>query len=393
MTRSPPPTTGRVGAVLDHLSTEACYAREDVAGHQLIEADGFRRRRLPAPHQPGRRPPAPHPRRRPQPGPRRRRPVVRPRRPAPLHLWKKTAGTLYQSALRAELAPLGLAWDIRRNGLSELRDIPKSGASGVLQAPGRHRGRRWSREGATSAEGSRDRRSRHSGTQACRRHRGRRAARRIGPSSSAAIELPDGAGGTRPASVDDLTAALGREAVARTRARRGRGGLSGPGRRERRVARRLGDRRTAPLGLRRPRHQGNARHPARIDLHPTGRHQCRGQGIRRHPRRGSGAHGQIPRPGRGRPGPRRPRCRHRAHPDPERPRRPGHERRPALHDHRAAGRRTAHHRLRLSHAWAKEPAGSPPTWSNTSSSTIPISTANRPTVCGHCSPRATATTW
>ena len=43
-----------------------------------------------------------------------------------LFTWKMTAGTLYQSALRAELAPLGLAWDIRRNGLSELRDIPKA---------------------------------------------------------------------------------------------------------------------------------------------------------------------------------------------------------------------------------------------------------------------------
>jgi len=31
-----------------------------------------------------------------------------------------TAGTLYRSGLRAELAPLGLGWDIRRNGLSEL---------------------------------------------------------------------------------------------------------------------------------------------------------------------------------------------------------------------------------------------------------------------------------
>ena len=43
-----------------------------------------------------------------------------------LFAWKMTAGTLYRSALRAELAPLGLAWDIRRNGLSELRDVPKA---------------------------------------------------------------------------------------------------------------------------------------------------------------------------------------------------------------------------------------------------------------------------
>ena len=30
-----------VGAVLDHLSTEACYARRGAGGRQLIEADGF----------------------------------------------------------------------------------------------------------------------------------------------------------------------------------------------------------------------------------------------------------------------------------------------------------------------------------------------------------------
>lgn len=42
-----------------------------------------------------------------------------------LYAWQKTAGTMYQSALRAELAPLGPAWRVRRNGLGELRDIPK----------------------------------------------------------------------------------------------------------------------------------------------------------------------------------------------------------------------------------------------------------------------------
>jgi conjugative relaxase-like TrwC/TraI family protein len=42
-----------------------------------------------------------------------------------LYAWKKTAGTLYQSALRSELAPLGLSWEVRRNGLSELADLRK----------------------------------------------------------------------------------------------------------------------------------------------------------------------------------------------------------------------------------------------------------------------------
>ena len=46
-----------------------------------------------------------------------------------------------------------------------------------------------------------------------------------------------------------------------------------------------------------------------------------------------------------------------------------------------------------SHGSAKEPAGLPPTWSNASFDSIPIWTSNRPTVCGHCSARATATTW
>ena len=61
-----------IGAVLDHLSKEACYARRGHGGAQLIEANGFYRRRLSSPHQPGRRPAAPYPCRRPEPGPRRR---------------------------------------------------------------------------------------------------------------------------------------------------------------------------------------------------------------------------------------------------------------------------------------------------------------------------------
>ena len=114
-----------VGAVLDHLSAEACYARRGAGGHQLIETNGFigaafRHRTSRAGD------------------PQLHTHVVVPnlvqgadgRWSAPdgrhLYLWQKAAGTLYQSALRAELAPLGLAWDIRRNGLSELRDIPKS---------------------------------------------------------------------------------------------------------------------------------------------------------------------------------------------------------------------------------------------------------------------------
>ena len=111
--------------MLDHLSKEACYARRGHGGAQLIEANGFigaafRHRTSRAGD------------------PQLHTHVVVPnlvqgadgRWSAPdgrhLFTWKMTAGTLYRSALRAELAPLGLAWDIRRNGLSELRDVPKA---------------------------------------------------------------------------------------------------------------------------------------------------------------------------------------------------------------------------------------------------------------------------
>ena len=47
-----------------------------------------------------------------------------------------TGGALYRSALRAELAPLGLAWQVQHNGLSELRDIPKADPASILEASG-----------------------------------------------------------------------------------------------------------------------------------------------------------------------------------------------------------------------------------------------------------------
>src|SRR5664280_268979 len=114
-----------VGAVLDHLSAEACFVRRGAGGQQLREANGFigaafRHRTSRASD------------------PQLHTHVVVPnlvqgadgRWSAPdgrhLYTWQKTAGTLYQSALRAELAPLGLRWQVRRNGLGELADIPKN---------------------------------------------------------------------------------------------------------------------------------------------------------------------------------------------------------------------------------------------------------------------------
>ncbi len=198
-----------VGAVLDHLSTEACYARRGRDGKHLVEANGFigaafRHRTSRAGD------------------PQLHTHVVVPnlvqsadgRWSAPdgrhLFTWKMTGGTLYRSALRAELAPLGLAWDIRRNGLSELRDVPKS----VLRA---FSTRRVDIEQAMEERGS---------TSAAAAAKAALATRIRKPAGSTAtellregwveqlgaIEVPDGSGGRRPASVDDLTAALGREA-------------------------------------------------------------------------------------------------------------------------------------------------------------------------------------
>src|SRR5664280_2100137 len=138
-----------VGAVLDHLSTEACYARRGAGGHQLIEGNGFigaafRHRTSRAGD------------------PQLHTHVVVPNlvrgvdgqwsAPDGRHLftWKMTGGALYRSALRAELAPLGLSWQVQRNGLSELRDIPKV----ILRAFSRRRAdieQAMEQRGSTSA--------------------------------------------------------------------------------------------------------------------------------------------------------------------------------------------------------------------------------------------------
>ena len=105
----------------------------------------------------------------------------------------------------------------------------------------------------------------------------------------AAIELPDGEGGTPPGHCRRCDRRPRAEPAAQPPGpAEVEAALPGPGRRERRVARRLGDRRAATS--RRPAHPapGPARHPARIDLHPPRGHLRRGQGVRRHPRRGGG---------------------------------------------------------------------------------------------------------
>ena len=200
-----------VSAVLDQLSNEACFARRARDGKQLIEANGFigaafRHRTSRAGD------------------PQLHTHVVVPNlvrgvdgqwsAPDGRHLftWKMTGGALYRSALRAELAPLGLRWQVQRNGLSELADVPKT----VLRAFSR---RRADIEHAMEQRGT---------TSAAAAAKVALVTRERKPTVSiagdvlrdgwdeqlSAIELPDGAGGTRPAIVDDLTAALGQEVTA-----------------------------------------------------------------------------------------------------------------------------------------------------------------------------------
>jgi conjugative relaxase-like TrwC/TraI family protein len=196
-----------VGAVLDHLSKEACYARRGRDGKHLIEADGFigaafRHRTSRASD------------------PQLHTHVVVPnlvhadgRWSAPdgrhLFTWKMTGGALYRSALRSELEPLGLAWQVRHNGLSELRDIPEP----ILRAFSK---RRHDIEQAMDQRGTS---SAAAAVKAALATRDRKPAGSIAEDvlrtawteQLSMIEIPDAEGGTRLATVDDLTAILGQE--------------------------------------------------------------------------------------------------------------------------------------------------------------------------------------
>ena len=197
-----------VVSVLDHLSTEACYARRRAGGRELVEGNGFvgaafRHRTSRAGD------------------PQLHTHVVVPNLvqstdgqwSAPdgrqLYAWAKTAGTMYQSALRAELRPLGLAWHVRRNGLGELRDIPKT----VLRAFSK---RRTDIEAAMEAKGFDSYRTSRTVTLATRDRKPAVVGhldvlRERWSEQLAETEVPDGPDGARPASVDDLTAAFDHE--------------------------------------------------------------------------------------------------------------------------------------------------------------------------------------
>jgi conjugative relaxase-like TrwC/TraI family protein len=197
-----------IGAVLDHLSTEASYARRGRDGKRLVEANGFigaafRHRTSRAGD------------------PQLHTHVVVPNlvqgpdgqwsAPDARHLytWQKAAGTMYQSALRAELAPLGLAWHVRRNGLGELRDVPKT----ILRAFSK---RRTDIEETMQQRGFTSSKAAEKSALATRQRKpaGTTPADLLREGWSqqlAEIELPDDKGGLRPASVDDVTAALGND--------------------------------------------------------------------------------------------------------------------------------------------------------------------------------------
>ena len=197
-----------VESVIDQLSTEACFARRGHGGAELVEANGFigaafRHRTSRAGD------------------PQLHTHVVVPnlvqgsdgRWSAPdgrhLFVWQKAAGTMYQSALRAELAPLGLTWEVRRNGLGEVATIPKTILRAFskrrvdIEAAMERRGVTSSKAAETAALDSRDRKPERAGHVD--------ALRDAWSAQLASLGLPDGEGGVRPAVLDDLTAALGDE--------------------------------------------------------------------------------------------------------------------------------------------------------------------------------------
>ena len=197
-----------VAAVIDHLSVEACFARRGHGGAELVEADGFigaafRHRTSRAGD------------------PQLHTHVVVPnlvqgadgRWSAPdgrhLYSWKMTAGALYRSALRAELAPLGLRWQVGRNGLGELSDIPKA----ILRFFSK---RRVDIESAMDGRGVTSSKAAEGAALATRKRRTRTEGltdvlREGWAEQLATVELPDGEGGLRAATPDDVTVALGAE--------------------------------------------------------------------------------------------------------------------------------------------------------------------------------------
>ena len=195
-----------IAGVIDHLSAEAAYVRRGKDGKDLVRAQGFIaagfRHRTSRDGDPQLHTHVLIPN------------VVRGadgRWSAPdarqLYLWQKAATAMYQSALRAELAPLGVSWSVRRNGLGELSDIPRT----VLRAFSK---RRVDIEAALEETGFESQRAAEVAALATRRHKPGHlepsdVLRHRWATELAAVTLSDETGGPRPGTISDITGALG----------------------------------------------------------------------------------------------------------------------------------------------------------------------------------------
>lgn len=195
-----------IGEVIDHLSLEAAYSRRGTAGRQLIKARGFvaagfRHRTSRAGD------------------PQLHTHVLVPnvvrgedgRWSAPdarqLYFWQKAATAMYQSAVRSELAVLGVSWTIGRNGLGELSGIPKP----ILRAFSR---RRADIEAALDGKGFASQRAAEVAALATRSPKpgGLRttdALRAAWAAQLDALTLTDSSGEQKPATPADITAVVG----------------------------------------------------------------------------------------------------------------------------------------------------------------------------------------
>ncbi len=196
--------------VIDHLSREAAYVRRGVDGKLPDKADGFvaagfRHRTSRAGD------------------PQLHTHVLIPnilhgidgRWSAPdarqLYLWQKAATAMYHSALRTELASLSLSWNVGRNSLGELSDIPKS----VLRAFSK---RRVDIEASLDKMGFESQRAAEVAALATRSHKPSHVEhtdvlRQGWAAQLESIVVTDETGTTRAATLTDITSALGASQV------------------------------------------------------------------------------------------------------------------------------------------------------------------------------------
>ena len=194
-----------IAGVIDHLSAEAAYVRRGADGSEIRRAKGFvaagfRHRTSRAGD------------------PQLHTHVLIPnvvagldgRWSAPdarqLYLWQKAATAMYHSALRADLAPLGLSWNVGRNSLGELSDIPRP----ILRAFSK---RRVDIEASLEEMGLRSQRAAEVAALATRGPKSAHVApdvlRQGWTEQVLDIEVRDETGTSRPATSVDITGAVG----------------------------------------------------------------------------------------------------------------------------------------------------------------------------------------